>query len=171
MTEQHAVRARRSSKKRQTKPIKIGHKSLALKELTSDGFGPVYAKQTQFRVIEAATLEGWRCPKPARRQAWPTLDRVAQTGTEWDRQTWKPDNACPASAAGRVAGGDRRVAGGGCRADDEHGVSLGGCVAGNSSEPMAQAHPDVLAEQDQEPKKAPNKANFGNDTSLVTLEG
>ncbi len=56
-------------------------------------------------------------------------------------------------------------------ADDEYGVSLGGCVAGNSSEPMAQAHPDVLAEQDQEPKKAPNKANFGNDTSLVTLEG
>ncbi len=45
-------------------------------------------------------------------------------------------------------------------ADDEYGVSLGGCVAGNSSELMAQAHPDVPAERDQEPKKAPNKANL-----------
>ncbi len=160
MTEQHAVRARRSSKKRQTKPIKIGHKSIALKELTSDGFGPVYAKQTQFRVIEAASLEGWRCWKPARREAWPTLDRAAQTGAEWDRQTRKLDNACPAGAAGRVAGGEGRVADGGCRADDEYGVSLGGCVVGNSSEPMAQAHPDVPAEEDQEPKIAPNKANL-----------
>ena len=42
---------------------------------------------------------------------------------------------------------------------DEYGVSLG-CVAGNSSEPMAQAYPDVPAEEDQEPKKAPNKANL-----------
>jgi hypothetical protein len=46
------------------------------------------------------------------------------------------------------------------RADDEYGVSLGGCVAGNSSEPMAQAYPDVPAEDDQEPKKAPNKAKL-----------
>jgi len=45
-------------------------------------------------------------------------------------------------------------------ADDEYGVSLGSCVAGNSSEPMAQAYPDVHAEEDQEPKKAPNKANL-----------
>ena len=45
-------------------------------------------------------------------------------------------------------------------ADDEYRVSLGGCVAGNSSEPTAQAYPDVLAEEDQEPKKAPNKANL-----------
>src|SRR5271157_503418 len=60
LTEQHAVRVKRSSKKRQTKPIEISHKSLALKELTSDRFGLIYAKRTQFRVAEAATLEGWR---------------------------------------------------------------------------------------------------------------
>jgi len=71
LTEQHAVRAKRSSRKRQTKPIEISHKSLALKELTSDGFGLLYAKQTQFRVVEAATLEGRRCRKPARRQLLP----------------------------------------------------------------------------------------------------
>ena len=63
-------------------------------------------------------------------------------------------------AAGRVADVDWRVADGGGRADDECGVSLGGCVAGNSSELMAQAYPDVPAEEDQEPKKAPNKANL-----------
>jgi len=40
-TEQQAVRAKRSSKKRQTKPIKISHKSLALKELTSDRCKPL----------------------------------------------------------------------------------------------------------------------------------
>ena len=60
----------------------------------------------------------------------------------------------------RVASGEWRVADGGCRADDEYGVSLGGCVVGNSSEPMAQAHPDVPAEEDQEPKKSLNKANL-----------
>src|SRR5208337_439696 len=61
------------------KPIGISHKSLALKELTSDGFGLLYAKRTQFRVVEAATLKGWRCRKPARSQAWPPLDR----GPDW----------------------------------------------------------------------------------------
>jgi len=30
-----------------TKPIEISNKPLALKELTSDGFGLLYAKQTQ----------------------------------------------------------------------------------------------------------------------------
>ncbi len=113
LTEQHAVRAKRSSKKRQTKPIEISHKSLVLKELTSDGFGLLYAKQTQFRVVEAATLEGWRCRKPARRHAGPTLDRVAQIGAEWDRQTRKLDDACPEGAAGRVAGGEWQMVDGG----------------------------------------------------------
>ncbi len=97
------------SKKRQTKPIENSHKPLSLKELTSDGFGILYAKQTQFRAVEAATLEGWPCRKPARRQAWPTLDQAAQTGAEWDRQTRKLDNACPGRAAGRVAGGEWSV--------------------------------------------------------------
>jgi len=45
-------------------------------------------------------------------------------------------------------------------ADDEYGVSLGDCVAGKSSEPMGQEYPDVPAEVDQEPKKAPNKAKL-----------
>ena len=35
LTEQQAVRALQSSKKRQTEPIEISHNSLALKELTS----------------------------------------------------------------------------------------------------------------------------------------
>ena len=182
LTGQHAVRAQRSSKKRQTKPIEISHKSLVLKELTSNGFGPLYAKQTQFRVVEAATIGGlamseagtqtitaatkigtnpdnrfrqatsnrgsrgirdqprnspthtekririspafpWssRGQLPPGRvgsfrgyplltillaavKAWPTLDRVAQIGAEWDRQTRKLDNACP---AGRKSGGWR----------------------------------------------------------------
>src|SRR5208283_290002 len=66
-------------------------------------------------------------------KAWPTLDRVAQTGAEWDRQTRKLNNASPAGAAGRVAGGEWQMAdggwrrpNGGCRADGELGVSLGG---------------------------------------------
>ena len=37
----------------------------------------------------------------------------------------------------RVPPEERRVVDGECRADDEYGGSLGGCVAGNSSEPMA----------------------------------
>ena len=42
-------------------------------------------------------------------------------------------------------------------ADDEYGVSLGSCAAGNSSQPMAQAYPDVTAKEGQEPKKAQTK--------------
>ncbi len=62
MTEQHAAGATRSSKKHQTKPIGISHKSLAIMELTSDGFGLLYAKRTQFRVVKDGTLKedaGW----------------------------------------------------------------------------------------------------------------
>jgi len=44
--------------------------------------------------------------------------------------------------------------------DNEYGVSLGGCVAGNSSEPMARENPDVPAEVATEPQKAPHKANL-----------
>ena len=39
-------------------------------------------------------------------------------------------------------------------------VNWGGCHEGESSEPMPQAYPDVPAEEDQEPKNAPNKANL-----------
>ena len=52
------------------------------------------------------------------------------------------------------------MANGGKRADDEYGVSLSGRIAGDSSEPMAQVYPDGPDEEDQEPKKAPNKANL-----------
>ncbi len=58
----------------------------------------------------------------------------------------------------RMADGGGQMADGGGRADDEYGVSLGSCAAGNSSQPMAQACPDVTAKEGQEPKKAPNKA-------------
>ncbi len=49
---------------------------------------------------------------------------------------------------------------GGGQVDNEYGMSLGGCVAGNSSESMAQAYPDVPTEEDLKLKKAPNKANL-----------
>ena len=62
------------------------------------------------------------------------------------------------------------MADGGGRADDEYGVSLGGCAAGNSSQPMAQAYPDVTAEEDREPKKGAKQSQFGIDASLVTSE-
>jgi hypothetical protein len=52
------------------------------------------------------------------------------------------------------------MANGGKRADDEYGVSLSGRIASDSSEPMAQVYPDGPDEEDQEPKKAPNKANL-----------
>jgi len=171
VTVQHAARVKRSSRKFKTKPIEIGHKSFALKELTYDVFGIPYAKRSQFRVVEDGTLEGWRCRKPARRQAWPALDRVAETGAEWDRQTRKQDNACPAGDVGRVAsGGGQMAEAGRMTGDDEYGVSLGGCVAGNSSRPMAQAYPDVPAEEDREPKKGAKQSRFGIDASLVTSE-
>jgi hypothetical protein len=40
-----------------TKPIEIGHKSLGAKEFTSYGFGLLYAKRTQFWVVEDGTLQ------------------------------------------------------------------------------------------------------------------
>ena len=36
---------------------------------------------------------------------------------------------------------------------------------------MVQAYPDVPTEEDQEPKKSPNKANLESTQDLVTLEG
>ena len=69
----NSTRFRPSGRQKSAKqsPIEISHKALSLKELTSDGFGILYAKQTQFRVVEAATLEGWRCREPARKQLLP----------------------------------------------------------------------------------------------------
>jgi len=60
------------------------------------------------------------------------------------------------------------MADGGCQADDECGVSLGGCVAGESSEPMAQEYPDVPAEEDQKPKKGDKQSQIGIDANLGT---
>jgi len=111
-TEQHAVRAKRSSRKRQTKPIEISYKRLAFKELTLYVFGIIYAKQTQFQVVEAAIWQGWGCRKPARREARPALDR----GPDWPGigpADPNLDNACPASAIGRGANGGGRMADGG----------------------------------------------------------
>ena len=99
MTEQQAARARRSSKKCKTKPMEIGHKPFAFKGLTYNIFGILYAKRTQFRGVEDGTSKGWPCRKLARRQARPTQDQAAQTGAEWDGQTWKLENACPIGAA------------------------------------------------------------------------
>jgi len=42
-----------------TKPIEIGHKSTALKELTSDVFALTYAKQTQFRAVTGFWNGDW----------------------------------------------------------------------------------------------------------------
>jgi|SRR5271157_1402605 len=77
----------------------IGHKLFAFKGLTYNIFGLLYAKRTQFRGVEDGTSKGWPCRKLARRQARPTQDQAAQTGAEWDGQTWKLENACPIGAA------------------------------------------------------------------------
>jgi len=108
MTEQHVARARRSSRKCKTKPMEIGYKSFAFKDLTYDIFGLLYAKRTQFRVVEDESLKGWPCQRLTRRQARTTQGEAAQTGAEWDGQTWTLDNACPPGAAGRVASGEWR---------------------------------------------------------------
>ena len=57
---------------------------------------------------------------------------------------------------------------GGQMADDEYGVSLGGYVAGKSSEPMAQEYPYVPAEEDQKPKKGAKQSQIGIDANLGT---
>src|SRR5271157_55539 len=63
-----------------TKPMEAGHKSFALRELTSDRLGLLYAKRTQFRVVEDGTSKSWPSRKLARREARLTLDQAAQNG-------------------------------------------------------------------------------------------
>jgi len=105
LTEQDAVRARWPSKKCQTKPIEIIHKSLALRELTSDGFGIFYAKQTQFRAVEASTLTGWRCREPALRQAPPLrVGQFKMPGNATERGTVGCRRMPPEWARGRGRG-------------------------------------------------------------------
>jgi len=69
--------------------METGHKSLALREFMSDRFGHLYAKRTQFRVVEDGTSKGWQCRRLPRREARLTLDQAAQTGAEWDGQKWE----------------------------------------------------------------------------------
>jgi len=107
LTEQQAVRAKRSSKKRQTKPIEISHKSLAPRELTSDRFGPLYAKRTQFRGAITG-IEGMAMPETGtQRSSAPRILDYARGwhawGAEWDRQTRKLASACPPGFASRKA--------------------------------------------------------------------
>ena len=95
-------------------------------------------------VVGDGTSKGWSCRKLARRQARPTQDQAAQTGAEWDGQTWKLENACPIGAAsgewqmeddggrGRAARAEVSMA------DDQSEVESDGCDAGKSSEPMPE---------------------------------
>ncbi len=45
---------------------------------------------------------------------------------------------------------------------------MGGCVAVESSEPMAQEYPDVPAEEDQKPTKGAKQSQIGIDANLGT---
>jgi len=90
-----------------------------------------------------------------------SLAQAGSTGPDWrEIGPADPETGQRVSSGCRRKSGGRRMANGGKRADDEYGVSLSGCIAGNSSEPMAQEYPDGPDEEDQEPKKAPNKANL-----------
>jgi len=108
--------------------------------------------------------------------ASPHADKLGPGWIDWPRlarnRTGRPGNGTTRvqrvpPEEWRMADGEWRMANGGKRADDEYGVSLSGCIvslsgciAGNGSEPMAQEYPDGPDEEDQEPKKAPNKANL-----------
>src|SRR5271157_5332648 len=77
-----------------------------------DGCDHVYAKRTQFRVVEGGASKRWPCRKLARRDArltgfgiWDYARSWHACGAEWDRRTWKLDSGCPPGAAGIVASG------------------------------------------------------------------
>jgi len=72
----------------------------------------------------------------------------------------------------RMADGGGQMADGGGRADDEYEVSLGGCAAGNSSQPMAQAYPDVTAKKGSKRRFERNRSAVGKTAnSLVSPHG
>ena len=76
-------------------------KSFDAKELTYDEFGILYAKRTQFRVVEYRTLEDWRWRKPARRQAPPLgLGQRKMPGN----RTLRYGRMLPGAQEDRVAG-------------------------------------------------------------------
>src|SRR5271170_7711928 len=58
--------------------IETNHKSLVLKELTSNECGFVYAKQTQFRGVEDGSWDRSLCRMPARGQAPPAGYRTVR---------------------------------------------------------------------------------------------
>ena len=64
------------------------------------------------RSLQDGASKGYTLRKPARRQARPTLDRVAHTDAEWDGQARKLRDACPPGDAGIMASGERRVVSG-----------------------------------------------------------
>ncbi|MGA2700948.1 MAG: site-specific integrase [Isosphaeraceae bacterium] len=106
-------------------PERLGGRGIGIHSLRKTAINDAIRNGAQMHEVrefaghaDIRTNPSMRGRKPARRQAWPTLDRVAQTGAEWDRQTRKLDNACPAGAAGRVADGGWRMADGGWRMAD-----------------------------------------------------
>ena len=75
----------------------------------SDRFGLIYAKRTQFRVAEAATLEGWRCRLVARNwvarfSRFPDISRqfTAHLFRQWIPNSRRCQHFCPRS--GRFVG-------------------------------------------------------------------
>ena len=102
---------------------------------------------------------------------------MAQTDAEWNGQTWKLNNACPAGAPKhflstlsppddrwQMANGRWWIANGkgdgGCRADDEWGAQLGGGVGGKNSEPTAQEYTDVPMTRTMSRKRRQTKPNW-----------
>ena len=86
LTEQHAVRAKRSSKKRQTKPIEISHKPLALKELTSIHSDLLVQNEPNSGSLQDGRSEGYTtigsryADEPGR--LWIGWPRLTRNGTE-----------------------------------------------------------------------------------------
>jgi hypothetical protein len=59
LTERHALWTKQSSKKRQTKPIEISHKPLALKELTSIHSGLLVQNEPNSGSLQDGRSEGY----------------------------------------------------------------------------------------------------------------
>src|SRR5208337_4678581 len=108
LTERHALWAKLSSKKRQTKPIEISHKSLALKELTSIHSDLLVQNEPNSGSLQDGRSEGYTtigsryADEPGRlRIGWP---RMTRNGTE------RPGN-CVRTRHGSKAGYSSGVAG------------------------------------------------------------
>jgi len=82
--------------------------------------------------------------------------RVHQVPPHFLSMLWSPDGKWRTPDGGSQMPGRGWRMPGGWRVGGE----VGGCVRGKNSEPLAQEYPDVPVEENQEPKKAPNKANL-----------